>query len=230
MCPTCGLVSVAPVGIQEGLSKPSNAWYLVPILFSWIGSIIGYLALKNRHKQMARHVAIAGLVMSFVWLGVTAFLPFPKPTIEIGQIVQTPAQTQGTMTSPESMIASQTEAATTVQTSLVEAPLVDVGKWTPSIPAIAGEEIVLEGYDWTGGSLVLELGNVGTSDVEIGAVYVNGVSASSSDLPKTIAARDKGVVTAIPKGALSKGSAYTVKVTTTTGGVFSYSCIYGKAA
>jgi len=48
--------------------KPSNFWYLLPILFGIIGGIIGYFVVKNRDKKMATNLLIAGIIISVISL------------------------------------------------------------------------------------------------------------------------------------------------------------------
>jgi len=89
------------------------------------------------------------------------------------------------------------------------------------------EQLIMEAYDWgTPGTLTLYLRNVGSSSSNVTAVYVGGV-------PGTIASiiLDPGEASNLAVTGLSEtsGLAYTVKVVTRTGAVFSFSCIAGKA-
>ena len=43
--------------------KTSWGWYLLPILFSIIGGIIGYLLLKDKNKQTAKKLVYVGIVI-----------------------------------------------------------------------------------------------------------------------------------------------------------------------
>ena len=43
--------------------KPSNWWYLLPILLSVIGGIIGYFLFRNRNKDFAKRLLIIGFIM-----------------------------------------------------------------------------------------------------------------------------------------------------------------------
>ena len=89
------------------------------------------------------------------------------------------------------------------------------------------EQVILEAYDWLAtGDLKLYLRNVGSTDVEIAAVYVGGTQDSTAT--GVISVKESMLLTATP-GTVSVGTAYTVKVVTKTGGVFSFSCIAGSA-
>ena len=41
--------------------KPSNVWYLLPILLGIIGGIIGYIVIKVKDERMARNILYVGL-------------------------------------------------------------------------------------------------------------------------------------------------------------------------
>ena len=89
------------------------------------------------------------------------------------------------------------------------------------------EQVILEAYDWLStADLKLYLRNVGSTDVEIAAVYVGGTQDTGAT--GIISVKESVVLTATP-GTVSVGTAYTVKVVTKTGGVFSFSCIAGSA-
>ena len=47
-------------------NKPSKAWYLVPLFFGILGGIVGYLAVKDDDKKMAKKLLIAGLLISLI--------------------------------------------------------------------------------------------------------------------------------------------------------------------
>jgi len=88
------------------------------------------------------------------------------------------------------------------------------------------EQIILEAYEWpTTGNLKLYLRNVGASAVTVVAIYVGGYQNTVS-VPIAVKA-----ATDVPSldGGFSSGTAYTVKVVTDTGAVFSFSCIAGSS-
>ena len=93
------------------------------------------------------------------------------------------------------------------------------------------EQLIVEAYDWKGvtAGLTLFLRNVGGSDVEVAAIYVGGVAATSGAVG-TISVKSSMPFTPSLGGlTVSAGTAYVVKVVTKTGGVFSFSCIAGSA-
>jgi len=54
-------------------SKVSNYWYLVPILFGWLGGVIGFFGVRGRDENKARNLFLVGIGVSvgvFV-LGIT---------------------------------------------------------------------------------------------------------------------------------------------------------------
>jgi len=78
-CSNCGrplkpeVKTLAPSIPTGEPSRPSSAWYLLPILLflvccSWLGGILGYFALKNRDKRMARNVLILGIALTVVFV------------------------------------------------------------------------------------------------------------------------------------------------------------------
>jgi len=90
------------------------------------------------------------------------------------------------------------------------------------------EQLIVEAYSWPqGGSLTLYLRNTGSSPVKVEKVYVGGSTGSIT--PTDIGV---GVSMNVPVSGLTGqtvGVAYTIKIVTTTGGVFSFSCIYGSS-
>ena len=47
----------------------SNWWYLLPILFSIIGGLISYFAIKNDERKKAKNCLCLGVVLSFGIIG-----------------------------------------------------------------------------------------------------------------------------------------------------------------
>ncbi len=43
--------------------KTSWVWYLLPVLFSILGGIIGYFLLKDKDKKVAKNLIYTGLVV-----------------------------------------------------------------------------------------------------------------------------------------------------------------------
>jgi len=56
------------ITLDEEKHRRSSAWYLVPILFSIIGGLIGYFAVKDDDKGMANNLLGIGIVMFFIYL------------------------------------------------------------------------------------------------------------------------------------------------------------------
>jgi len=89
------------------------------------------------------------------------------------------------------------------------------------------EQLILEAYNWgTAGSLDLYLRNVGSSDVVVAAVYVGGAPNTRTD---TISVKVSSKIALSSLTGFTAGTAYTIKVVTSTGGVFSFSAICGTA-
>ncbi|MEM3528068.1 MAG: archaellin/type IV pilin N-terminal domain-containing protein [Candidatus Bathyarchaeia archaeon] len=93
------------------------------------------------------------------------------------------------------------------------------------------EQVILEAYKWNGttGPLDLYLRNVGNSEVVVDAVYVSGINQTIT--PETLKVQGPTVKISIEnlEGTYTSGVAYTVKVVTKTGGVFTYSVICGSS-
>lgn len=47
--------------------KPTGAWYLMPILMTWLGGIIMYFAVKDKDQKMANNGLILGIVLTVVF-------------------------------------------------------------------------------------------------------------------------------------------------------------------
>jgi flagellin-like protein len=93
------------------------------------------------------------------------------------------------------------------------------------------EQVILEAYSWnsTDKTLKLYLRNVGATDVTIDSIYVSGVKC---DITAQEVLKVHGPVVKVsitPTGTYTEGVAYTIKVVTKTGGVFTFSCIYGSS-
>ena len=91
------------------------------------------------------------------------------------------------------------------------------------------EQLILEAYDWkTTGTISLIFRNVGSAQVSIAAVYLEGVTLNPTASTVAIA----GTVSySLPVAGLTitPGASYTLKVVTATGGTFSFSVVAGKA-
>ena len=92
------------------------------------------------------------------------------------------------------------------------------------------EQLILEAYDATGtATWTLYVRNVGPTNSTISAVYVEGtpvtVGGTTSLTPGA-----SGTVTLTNLPSTTSGAAYTVKIVTSSGAVFSYSVIAGRAS
>jgi flagellin-like protein len=92
------------------------------------------------------------------------------------------------------------------------------------------EQIMMDEYTWTtAGAVTGIVRNVGNAKVEIAAVYVEGHSATFTPNPSTMDPLSTSTlsITAISGFTPVSGVAYTLKIVTKTGGVFSYSITFG---
>jgi flagellin-like protein len=93
------------------------------------------------------------------------------------------------------------------------------------------EQIEMDAYNWqTPGTLTLYLRNVGAADVVIDEVYISGEQATVTPVNLLVMGGASQVAVTEPTATYTSGVAYTIKVITITGGVFSFSCIYGGAS
>jgi hypothetical protein len=70
--------------------KPSNVWYLLPILLGIIGGIIGYIVIKVKDKKMARNILYVGLGTFVLGIIIIAAIPSPSPEVDTGVPISTP--------------------------------------------------------------------------------------------------------------------------------------------
>jgi len=91
------------------------------------------------------------------------------------------------------------------------------------------EQLIMEAYDWKTSptSLVLHLRNVGSTAVNVTVVYVEGVSKTMSPTSLSVNPGAAGDLTVTASG--TAGVAYPVKIVTKSGGVFTFSCVNGRA-
>lgn len=64
------LPDVGPRKINEDadVSKPSILWFLVPLFFSIIGGLVGYVAVRDEDEGMATELLALGVFMFFAYL------------------------------------------------------------------------------------------------------------------------------------------------------------------
>ena len=92
------------------------------------------------------------------------------------------------------------------------------------------EQVIMEAYDWTvPGTITLYLKNVGASDVFVDAIYIHGQQEWSTGVALPVLDTPATAVTVTVGGSVTPGVAYTIKIVSLTGGVFTYSCICGTA-
>jgi len=60
--------------------KPSNWWYLLPILFGILGGIIGYIVIKVKDEKMAKNILYVGLGTFMLGIILIAAVPSPPPS------------------------------------------------------------------------------------------------------------------------------------------------------
>jgi len=100
------------------------------------------------------------------------------------------------------------------------------------------EQVIMEAYSWSGTTITVTLRNVGSATENLGAAdyFVNGVKVTSAVAGSvctnisTVTPTQNCQVVLTPAqsaGSLTVGAAYSLKVVTPTGGVFSYSVMDG---
>ena len=95
------------------------------------------------------------------------------------------------------------------------------------------EQLIMEAYDATDTTWKLHLRNVGPTSITVSAVYIEGKpAASNATAIGSISPSQKVTLgVTLPSGFTpTSGAAYTVKVVTASGAVFSYSVIAGRAS
>ena len=92
------------------------------------------------------------------------------------------------------------------------------------------EQLIMEAYDATTATWTLHLRNVGPTSANVTAIYVEGKSVATTLSPLIIKPGGATSVTVTPPITVTPGAAYTVKIVTASGAVFSYSVIAGRAS
>ena len=99
------------------------------------------------------------------------------------------------------------------------------------------QQVIMEAYYFPiGGPLSITVKNVGSAPVDLSKAdfFINGLSASrGSGCGVTLAIGGSCTTTVTPSGgyvSLVSGLAYTVKIVTPDGAVFSYSVVYGGSS
>lgn len=96
------------------------------------------------------------------------------------------------------------------------------------------EQVIMEAYTFqVGGPLAIALRNVGSASVDVANAdyFINGVAATPTGCGASLAPGGscQASLTLASYASLMFGAGYAVKVVTPTGGVFSYSVIYGSS-
>jgi flagellin-like protein len=107
-----------------------------------------------------------------------------------------------------------------------------IGTLTGSGGQQVKEQIILDAYNWkTANTMTVYMRNVGASQVIVDAVYVGGASATSNlNLALSLQTTASPIAVTLPGSSYTPGVAYTIKVITKTGGVFTFSVICGSAS
>ena len=96
------------------------------------------------------------------------------------------------------------------------------------------EQVIMEAYTFpTAGPLTVTLRNVGSASEALGSAdyFVNGIVASGTGCTSPVTPSQSCVETVtVATGSLISGAAYPFKVVTPTGGVFSYTVIFGGSS
>ena len=104
----------------------------------------------------------------------------------------------------------------------------------------AKQQVIMEAYSWpvaTGSPVTLTLRNVGPAAVEFSDAFINGQNTGGgtgtckfNDPANLLDVGSSCTMILTPAIAPSGGVAYTIKVVTIDGAVFSYSAIYGQSS
>jgi hypothetical protein len=93
------------------------------------------------------------------------------------------------------------------------------------------EQVIVDAYSWNASTnaITLYARNVGSAEVILDAVYVGG-DVASTNMGTTLPVLGPVIqVDIVPTGTYTSGVAYTMKVITKTGGVFTFSLICGAS-
>jgi flagellin-like protein len=92
------------------------------------------------------------------------------------------------------------------------------------------EQLIVEAYNASGTTWTLYIRNVGPTTSTIAAVYVEGKPATVTGTTSFTPGATGTVTLSNLPSPLNPGAAYTVKIVTASGAVFSYSVIAGRAS
>jgi hypothetical protein len=92
------------------------------------------------------------------------------------------------------------------------------------------EQLIMEAYSWTtAATLTFTLRNVGSAPVTVAAVYLGGTQVLTPGSAVAIGTSMAFTASSLSSSAYTPGAAYTLKVVSTTGGVFAFSVIDGSS-
>ncbi len=92
------------------------------------------------------------------------------------------------------------------------------------------EQLILEAYSWTaGGTLTFTVRNVGSATVTVASMYLGGSALTTGAALTVSIGSATQIYSATPAGTYTSGAAYSLKLVSTTGGVFSFSVIDGSS-
>jgi flagellin-like protein len=96
------------------------------------------------------------------------------------------------------------------------------------------EQLIMEAYTWGGTPLTLTIRNVGTANVVVSDVFVNGITQTfvmgGGCATTTISVQTSCTLAIAAPGTVTSGVAYPIKIVTGDGAVFSYSAIDGQSS
>lgn len=92
------------------------------------------------------------------------------------------------------------------------------------------EQLIMEAYTWTTSTaLTFTLRNVGSAPLVVAAVYLGGINQNAATSSVAIGTSVAFSLTVVSPGSFTPGAAYTLKVVSSTGGVFAFSVIQGSS-
>jgi flagellin-like protein len=93
------------------------------------------------------------------------------------------------------------------------------------------EQLIMEAYNWVspGTTLAFTLRNVGSAPVVVAAIYLGGINQGAVTSSVAIGTSVPFSLSVVSAGTFTPGAAYTLKVVSSTGGVFAFSVIQGSS-
>jgi flagellin-like protein len=92
------------------------------------------------------------------------------------------------------------------------------------------EQLIMEAYNWqTSTTITFTLRNVGSAPVTVAAVYLGGTALNTALNSAVGIGTAQGFSLSPTASLYTAGAAYTLKVVSTTGGVFAFSVIDGSS-